>query len=132
MTAPVLEAVAGAIREVVGEDWIQDEPILMDTSFAEDLELESIEFVALAEVLQELYGERVDFVAWISKLELDEIIQLNVGQVVWVYRAVPLVTASSIQMHTQTLGSGPPVFMLHGLLTGAWRPGISRLRRLLL
>ena len=82
MTAPVLEAVAGAIREVVGEDWIQDEPILMDTSFAEDLELESIEFVALAEVLQELYGERVDFVAWISKLELDEIIQLNVGQVV--------------------------------------------------
>ena len=79
----------------------------MDTSFAEDLELESIEFVALAEVLQELYGERVDFVAWISKLELDEIIQLTWGKL-WSLSTVPLVTANGIQMHTQTLGSGPP------------------------
>ena len=111
MTAPVLEAVAGAIREVVGEDWIEDELILMDTSFAEDLELESIEFVALAEVLQELYGERVDFVAWTSKLELDEIIQLNVGQV-GEFIEQPLVTATAFKC-TPRLPARPPVFMLH-------------------
>ena len=78
----VLKGVAGAIREVIGEDWIADEPIDRNTSFADDLELESIEFVALAEKLQEIYGERVDFVRWLSEKELDAIIGLSVGDVV--------------------------------------------------
>jgi acyl carrier protein len=77
-----LEKVAGMIREVIGEDWELDQPITRETSFAEDLELESIEFVALAEKLQEEYGGRVDFVPWLSNKELDEIINLKVGNVV--------------------------------------------------
>lgn len=78
----VLETAAGLIREVIGEAWADEVDIGMETSFAEDLELESIEFVALAERLQEHYGEGVDFVGWISGMELDAIIGLKVGDLV--------------------------------------------------
>jgi acyl carrier protein len=54
----------------------------METSFAKDLELESIEFVALAEKLQERYGKGVDFVGWLSGKVLDEIIGLTVRELV--------------------------------------------------
>ena len=46
-----LETVAAIIREVIGEEWAEEVEISRETSFAEDLELESIEFVALAERL---------------------------------------------------------------------------------
>ena len=78
----VLQTVATLIRQVIGEDWVAEVEIGMDTSFSEDLELESIEFVALAEQLQQAYGERVDFVGWLSGMELDRIIGLRVGQLV--------------------------------------------------
>jgi acyl carrier protein len=77
-----LEEVARMIREVIGEDWELDQEITRETSFAEDLELESIEFVALAEKLQTTYGAKLDFVPWLSSKELDEIIALKVGDVV--------------------------------------------------
>ena len=77
-----LEEVARMIREVIGEDWELDQAITRETSFAEDLELESIEFVALAEKLQTTYGAKLDFVPWLSSKELDEIIALKVGDVV--------------------------------------------------
>ncbi|RME24000.1 MAG: acyl carrier protein [Deltaproteobacteria bacterium] len=78
----VLDTVARLLREVIGEDWVDEVEITMDTSFSDDLELESIEFVALAEQLQETYGDRVDFVGWLSSMDLDEIIGLRVGQLV--------------------------------------------------
>jgi acyl carrier protein len=77
----VLATVAGLVEEVLGDDLILDE-ITMETSFSDDLELESIEFVALSERLQEHYGERVDFVAWLSDMELPQIIGLTVGELV--------------------------------------------------
>ncbi len=80
--ADVLQTVSGLIFQVIGEDFVLDEPIAMDTSFSDDLELESIEFVALAEKLQQHYGAGVDFVGWISKKELDQIIALTVGELV--------------------------------------------------
>ena len=78
----VLDAVSAMITEVVGEDYLLAIEIDMETSFNDDLEMESIEFVALAEQLANTYGERVDFVAWIADLELDEIIGMTVGQLV--------------------------------------------------
>lgn len=78
----VLATVARLIAEVVGEEWMEDRAITLETSFEKDLELESIEFVALAEKLQERYGKGVDFVGWLSSKELDEIIGLTVGELV--------------------------------------------------
>lgn len=88
MTAPdshpeqVLSTVARLVREVIGDDGGLGPPITMDTSFNEDLELESIEFVALAEKLQDHYGKGVDFAGWLSRMELQEILALRVGQLV--------------------------------------------------
>ena len=78
----VLATLAGFIREVIEQEWTKDLPITMDTSFNTDLELESIEFVALTEKLQQHYAGRVEFALWLSEMELDEIISLRVGQVV--------------------------------------------------
>jgi acyl carrier protein len=78
----VLETVARLLREVMGDDGGLGPPITPETSFNEDLELESIEFVALAEKLQNHYGKRVDFAGWLSGMELSEILGLRVGQLV--------------------------------------------------
>jgi len=80
--AEVLETVRRLIVEVAGEEIALLAPIEMTTSFNADLELESIEFVALAEKLQQHYGAKVDFVGWISTKELDQIIALTVGELV--------------------------------------------------
>jgi len=82
-TDQVLAAVTEMLKSVIGEDeLLMVDEVTMATSFSDDLELESIEFVALAEELQNRYGEKVDFVGWIAELELDELITMNVGQLV--------------------------------------------------
>lgn len=77
-----LSTVAEMIQEVIEDDLELDSPIVPETSFNEDLELESIEFVALAEKLQTRFGEHVDFVGWFSGKPLDEILRLTVGDLV--------------------------------------------------
>lgn len=81
MTETTLDAVAGMIAVVMGDELV-DEPITMETSFAEDLELESIEFVALAEQVQARWGDAVDFTGWLAGKSLDEVIGLTVGDLV--------------------------------------------------
>ncbi|HRC62692.1 MAG TPA: acyl carrier protein [Dehalococcoidia bacterium] len=78
----ILEEVGSMIRQVIGEEWIQNTPITMDTTFSEDLELESIEIVALAEQVQTRFGDEVDFPGWFGTLDVDAIIGLTVGQLV--------------------------------------------------
>jgi acyl carrier protein len=78
----VLSNVARFIREVVAEEWINDLPIGMETSFSGELELESIEFVALAEKLKNEYGTKVDFTGWLATMELKDILALQVGRLV--------------------------------------------------
>ena len=78
----VLGEVRDMIVEVIGEDYVLDMEITTETAFEGDLELESVEFVALAERLSEFYGEEVDFVAWLADKELDDIIALTVGDLV--------------------------------------------------
>ena len=80
--AQVLELLEGLVRDIVGEDYALGIELDMDTSFAEDLELESIEFVRLGEKLQEQYGEKVDLVAWFAEFDVDQIINLTVGELV--------------------------------------------------
>ncbi len=78
----ILNTVATLVREVIGEEWAEEVEIAPETSFSDDLELESIEFVALAEALETHYGADVDFVGWLSGMELDAIIALKVGDLV--------------------------------------------------
>lgn len=82
----VLEEVAQIVRDILGDDlgdeWVDDMPITMESSFGKDLELESIEFVAMAEKLKEKYGKQVDFASWLASMELEQILALRVGDLV--------------------------------------------------
>lgn len=75
-----LDTIIELIREAVNEDWIEDFEITAETSFNNDLELESIEFVAIAEKIQQHYGTEINFIEWLGTLSLDQMIALNVGQ----------------------------------------------------
>lgn len=77
-----LALVARLLREVMNEPEGLGPAITHETAFSADLELESIELVALAEKLGDHYGSRVDFVAWLSGKELDAILALTVGDLV--------------------------------------------------
>ncbi|CAM2006369.1 acyl carrier protein [Acanthopleuribacter pedis] len=77
----ILDTIANLIREVIGEDWVDEINITQHTSFNGELELESIEFVALAEKLQNHFGDDINFVGWLSEKELEDIIALTVGDV---------------------------------------------------
>jgi acyl carrier protein len=78
----VLATIGELLVDVIGEEYVLGLEIGMETSFNADLELESIEFVALAAMLREHYGARVDFVAFLAEKEVDEIIALTVGELV--------------------------------------------------
>jgi acyl carrier protein len=78
----ILAEVRTMLTEIIGVEYALSLDIGMDTSFDADLELESIEFVKLATMLTERYGDRVDFVAFLAAKELDEIIEMTVGEVV--------------------------------------------------
>lgn len=80
--AEILSTITQMIKEVIGEDWVAETPIGMETTFVQDLEVESIELVALSEKVQARYGDTVDFPSWLSGMELDQIIALSVGQLV--------------------------------------------------
>jgi acyl carrier protein len=81
-TEEVLVVVRTILSELIGEDYVQEIDIDLDTSFGDDLDLESIEFVALGEALGARYGGRVDFAGWIATMDVDEIITITVGRLV--------------------------------------------------
>jgi acyl carrier protein len=82
MTEPeILQALTELIRDVLGEDWDEDVVIERQTSFADDLELESLELVDLAERMRKRFPG-LDLASWLSNLELDALMRLTVGDLV--------------------------------------------------
>jgi acyl carrier protein len=77
----VLATVARHIREVIDEPWTEEMQITMDTSL-QDLDMESIEFVALAEKIRDEFGNERELIGWLGEMELDQIIGLRVGAIV--------------------------------------------------
>ncbi|MFN4328863.1 MAG: acyl carrier protein [Limnobacter sp.] len=78
----ILALVIDKIRTTINEDWILDYEIGMDTQFNEDLEIESIEFVKIANAIQQHYGQGLNIAAWLSGKTINELIGLNVGTLV--------------------------------------------------
>ena len=76
----VLDEITGILGEVLGEEFLLDMPVDAETSFSDDLALESIEFVHLSELLQERYGEQVNLAAFIVDMDIDEVMAMTVGQ----------------------------------------------------
>jgi acyl carrier protein len=78
----VRTTVETAIRDVVGGLYYEECEVGLASTFAEDIQLESMEVMEVAERLIEEYEGRVDFVAWFADMELDDLIELTVGSVV--------------------------------------------------
>ncbi len=82
MPEQFLTEVRARLTEIIGVEYALSLDIGMLTSFNADLELESIEFIKLATMLSEHYGDRIDFVAFLADKGLCQIIDLTVGDVV--------------------------------------------------
>jgi acyl carrier protein len=91
----ILAEVRAMLIEIIGTEYALSLTIGLDTSFDTDLELESIEFVRLAGMLTEHYGDRIDFVRFLADKGLNEIIDMTVGEVV-TYIADRLTPAGSL------------------------------------
>lgn len=76
-----MAAITECLVAVIGDEFLLDIEVTQGTTFSRDLELESIEFVALAERLRQRYGERLDFTSFLAGLTIDEILALTVGAV---------------------------------------------------
>jgi len=78
----VHSTVEEAIVKVVGR-WYYDEcQVGLDSTFAEDIELESMEVMEISESLIDTYEGRVDFVTWFSSMELEDLVELTMRDVV--------------------------------------------------
>ncbi|MGW2620018.1 acyl carrier protein [Streptomyces sp. NPDC001500] len=81
--ASVLADLTAMLARLLEDEYgLDDVEIDMATTFNRDLELESIDLVTLAGLLQERYGERVNFAEFLADMEFDEIIELTVGRLV--------------------------------------------------
>ncbi|MFF5932079.1 acyl carrier protein [Streptomyces sp. NPDC012508] len=80
--AAVLAELTGMIEQVLEGYELDDTEITMETRFGRDLELESIDLVTLAGLLQDRYGSAVNFAEFVASMELEEIIELSVGRLV--------------------------------------------------
>jgi acyl carrier protein len=75
-----LADVVAIIRRTINEDWIMDFEIDANTRFNSDLEIESIEFVRIADAIQRHYGTSLDIVGWLSGKTIHALIALSVGE----------------------------------------------------
>lgn len=73
----VVQSLVGMITEVVGDEFFD---IAANTTFRDDLAFQSIQFVALATLIQEHWTD-LDFVGWFGTKPLPEIVALKVGDV---------------------------------------------------
>ncbi|MCY0925399.1 acyl carrier protein [Streptomyces sp. H27-H1] len=82
MAADILAEITGMLVEIVGDEHLLADEVTMKTTFNEDLALESIEFVALAELLHNRYGSDVDLMGFLSDKDMDGILAMSVGELV--------------------------------------------------
>jgi acyl carrier protein len=76
------ESVEGTIIDVVGRWYYEECQAGLDSTFAEDIELESMEVMEIAERLIDTYEGKVDFITWFSGMDFEELIVLTIGDVV--------------------------------------------------
>lgn len=70
------------ITEVIGEEFVEDMDITKESSFTRDLEMDSIEIVSFSEKVKSHFGEHVDFTGWLSGMDLDQLINLSLGDII--------------------------------------------------
>ena len=83
------------LRAVLG-DFGTDLPIESDSTFRDDLGMESLDVVSLAGRLQSRYGDSVNFAQFVAGLDVSSMAELKVGDLVdFVARSLDAVPAAS-------------------------------------
>ncbi|MBN9741452.1 acyl carrier protein [Amycolatopsis sp. A1MSW2902] len=77
----VFDVVAELLGELVGDADVLGAEITPDTTFHEDLQLESIDLVTFASILAEHFGEDVNLAEYLAEKDLDDVIGLTVGDI---------------------------------------------------
>jgi acyl carrier protein len=75
----LLAEMIALLRTVTGEDRRWADEITAVTRLEADLYLDSLEMAALSDLARDSYGDQVDLAAFVSGLDLDQIIGLTVG-----------------------------------------------------
>jgi acyl carrier protein len=70
------------ITEVIGEEFVEEMDITPESSFTKDLEMDSIEIVSFSEKIKAHFGNQMDFTGWLSSMDLDQLINLNLGMII--------------------------------------------------
>jgi acyl carrier protein len=70
------------ITDVIGEEFVEEMDIEPQSSFTKDLEMDSIEIVSFSEKIKAHFGKEIDFTGWLSGMDLDELINLNLDQII--------------------------------------------------
>jgi acyl carrier protein len=77
----ILADVDAMLRAVLG-DFGPDLDVTEDSTFRDDLGMESIDVVSLAGRLQARYGDAVNFAQFVAGLDVSSMAELRVGQLV--------------------------------------------------
>lgn len=77
----VFADVVSMLRAVLG-DFGTDVEITADSTFSDDLGMESLDVVSLAGRLQSRYGNSVNFAQFVAGLDVSSMADLRVGQLV--------------------------------------------------
>jgi acyl carrier protein len=72
----------GFITEVIGAEFVEEMNITPDSSFTKDLEMDSIEIVSFSEKIKAHFGDQIDFTGWLSSMDLDELINLDLRMII--------------------------------------------------
>jgi acyl carrier protein len=75
------DVVAELLAELVGDAEVLGIEITPDTTFHEDLQLESIDLVTFASILAEHFGAGVNLAEYLAEQDLDDVIGLTVGDI---------------------------------------------------
>jgi acyl carrier protein len=78
----LLAEIIDLLLKVTGEDPRWAEEITSATRLERDLYVDSLEMAALCDLARDSYGDRVDLAAFVSGLDIDQIIGLTVGDLV--------------------------------------------------
>jgi acyl carrier protein len=78
----LLAGVISMIAQVTGQDEAWASAVTTSSALERDLWLDSVELAALAVQIRSAYGTRADLAAFLSDLEVDELIGVTVGDLV--------------------------------------------------
>jgi len=78
----VFDEVRAILLGILDQYGLDDVEISRDSTFHDDLGLESIDLVTVGGQLAERYGERVNLAAFLAEQDLDAVISLRVGTLV--------------------------------------------------